>query len=353
MRALQLIDSLDPGGAERIAVTFANSLSGKISYSALCTTRKEGLLKDSLQEKVDYIFLRKKGVFDIFSLMRLIKFVRTNDIEIIHAHSSSFFFGWILKIFRPKLKLIWHDHYGKSEQLSERKSGVLKYCSHSFFGIIAVNQLLKNWAEQNLHAAKVLYLKNFVTLDKYLPSEVHLEGTKNFRIVCLANFRRQKNHLNLIRAFEIVLEKQPQASLHLIGKPVDINYYENLRAYISENRIENVTLHGEQQNVLGLLSKCDIGVLASDSEGLPVALLEYGVAGLAVITTKVGECANVVNGYGEIVEAGNYKELAIAILKYIENKQQRSNLALAFQKHIKENYSADAVLPQLIAFYRD
>ena len=40
MRVLQLIDSLDAGGAERVAVTYANTLCEYIDASYICVTRK-------------------------------------------------------------------------------------------------------------------------------------------------------------------------------------------------------------------------------------------------------------------------------------------------------------------------
>lgn len=44
MRILQLIDSLEAGGAERMAVTYANALVQEIAFSGLVATRKEGPL---------------------------------------------------------------------------------------------------------------------------------------------------------------------------------------------------------------------------------------------------------------------------------------------------------------------
>ena len=44
MRILQLIDSLEPGGAEWIAVTYANALVQDIAFSALVATRNAGPL---------------------------------------------------------------------------------------------------------------------------------------------------------------------------------------------------------------------------------------------------------------------------------------------------------------------
>lgn len=46
MRIIQLIDSLEAGGAERMAVNFANGLASKADFSGLVCTRKEGLLKN-------------------------------------------------------------------------------------------------------------------------------------------------------------------------------------------------------------------------------------------------------------------------------------------------------------------
>ena len=70
MKVVQLIDSLDPGGAERLAVTFANILSQEIDGSFLCSTRQEGLLKASIKNEVGYLFLNRKWIFDLKALFR-------------------------------------------------------------------------------------------------------------------------------------------------------------------------------------------------------------------------------------------------------------------------------------------
>ena len=98
MKVLQLIDSLDPGGAEKMAVTLANSLAEEIEESHLCATRKEGLLKELIAESVQYIFLDKSGSLDLGGLNRLRKYVRKHEINIIHAHSSSYFWATLVKL---------------------------------------------------------------------------------------------------------------------------------------------------------------------------------------------------------------------------------------------------------------
>ena len=41
MRIIQLIDSLAPGGAERMAVNYANALSDKVAFSGLWLLEKK------------------------------------------------------------------------------------------------------------------------------------------------------------------------------------------------------------------------------------------------------------------------------------------------------------------------
>ena len=60
MRILQIIDSLEAGGAERMAVNYANALADKIDFSGLVATRKEGALRNQLSINVSYLFLNKK-----------------------------------------------------------------------------------------------------------------------------------------------------------------------------------------------------------------------------------------------------------------------------------------------------
>lgn len=78
------------------------------------------------------MFLDKKKALDIKSILKLNKFIKQNKITIIHAHSTSFFIATIVKLVNRNVKLFWHDHYGKSEQLNKRSSFVLKVCSRFF-----------------------------------------------------------------------------------------------------------------------------------------------------------------------------------------------------------------------------
>ena len=104
-------------------------------------------------------------------------------------------------------------------------------------------------------------------------------------------------------------------------------------------------------DIYGILKKCDIGVLSSVSEGLPLALLEYGISGLAVVTTNVGQCEMVVNIYGKCVSSDDPDELARAIIYYIKHPDEKQSDADLFKKHIENKFSIRGIIPKLVSYY--
>ncbi|QHI35222.1 N,N'-diacetylbacillosaminyl-diphospho-undecaprenol alpha-1,3-N-acetylgalactosaminyltransferase [Kordia antarctica] len=354
MKTLQVIDTLDAGGAEKLAVTYANALVTEVEASFLCATRKEGLLKDQIANEVGYLFLNRKSTFDFSAVKRLATFIKENEITIVHAHATSFFIVFLVRLYYPKFKMVWHDHYGNSEFLAERKSLVLKIASRWMNGIISVNQQLKDWAVQTLHAKKVIYLSNFPVKNESVKASTKLYGIDGKRIVCLANLRPQKDHFMLLEAFKNLLPSD--WTLHLVGKDFEDEYSKKIKLYIKDHGLnKNVFVYGSREDVSSILSQCDIGVLSSQSEGLPIALLEYGLHELAVLATDVGECKRVVSDEtkGFLVASKN-TEMFTEKLKYlIANEQGRIAKAKQLHVHIQESFAEKVIIQQLTTFYSE
>jgi glycosyltransferase involved in cell wall biosynthesis len=351
MRILQVIDSLEAGGAERMAVNYANALAKKIQFSGLVATRKEGALLGQLSNEVSYLYLNKKNAIDLKSLFRLRKFVQINNVEVIHAHSTSFFLAFLLKLTCPSLKLIWHDHYGNSEFLSKRPSLGLKVTLPFFNGIIAVNQQLKIWAKQKLHFRNVIYLPNFPSQENEVVEQTILQGIEGKRIVSLANLRVQKNHFLLLEVAKKVQISHPEWTFHLVGKDFEDNYSKKLKALILDYNLENtVYIYGSKQDVKNILEQSTIAILTSQSEGLPVALLEYGWYGKPIVVTNVGEIPLLiqdgVNGF--LVESGATQLFYDSIVKLIENDTLRDDYGKALQKTIINIYSEQTIIHQYL-----
>ncbi|CAM4098141.1 glycosyltransferase [Gillisia limnaea] len=354
MRVLQLIDSLRPGGAEKMAVNIANGLLPRVEGSYLCCTRQEGLLKVQLKAEVGYVFLNKRSSLDPKAILKLRKYIKENKIDVVHAHSTSYFLAGLLKISGSNFKLIWHDHYGESEFLEKREFKVLKKFSRLFAGIISVNTALKNWTLQNLYCKNVIELKNFIPkYENSRTSTIKLKGTAtDFKIICVANLRPQKDHINLLRAFEL-LDPKMYVSLHLIGEDPQTVYSASVLKEI-ENSCVNHKIHyyGAQPEIIPLLQQADLGVLSSRSEGLPLALLEYGISGLPVVCTNVGQCAAVINNYGSIVEKENSEMLYGGISAYLNNRLKMKQEAIMFQQEVERNYSEKGILKKYINFIK-
>lgn len=356
MRVLQVIDSLEAGGAERVAVNIANALVDKIDGSYLCATRKGGALREGLHKNVKYLCLNKQFALDYKAFKALGEFVLNNKITIIHAHSSSFFLATLLKLFRHNnVKVIWHVHYGNIKTLSIGKLYVLKTLSKSFDYVFTVNKQLESWVNDYLKINKVCYLPNF-PVQLSTKRQTQLKGEKGKRIVCLANLRHPKGHLNLVEAFSQVVAVSNGWTLHLVGKDKNDDYSINLKQLIAKLQLENkVFLYGSRQDISYILSQSTIGVLSSQSEGLPLALLEYGLAGLPVAVTNVGECGNVIGVdsiNGVLVPPNNSVALAGALQKLIENKLFRLSVSKAFNKKVVNVYSEQFVLDTILEIYK-
>lgn len=353
MRILQIIDSLEAGGAERMAVNYANVLAVTISFSGLVTTRKEGPLLNQVNNKVSYLFLDKKGTIDLKAISKLRKFVIKNKVEIIHAHSTSFFLAFLLKLSCPSVKLIWHDHYGDSEFLSKRPSLALRITLPFFDGIIAVNQNLKRWAEQNMHFKNVIYLPNFPSEENEVSEHTVLKGIDGKRIVSLANLRLQKNHFLLLEVAKKVQLSHPEWTFHLVGKDFEDDYSRQIKNLILEYNLDkNVFIYGSKQDIATILEQSKIAILTSQSEGLPVALLEYGLYGKPIVVTNVGEIPLLikdgVNGF--MVETGNTELFYDSLVKLLENETLQDDFGNALQQTIMDNYSEQTVIKQYLAW---
>jgi len=352
MRVLQLIDTLNAGGAERVAVNIANALALEIDKSFICATRKEGILKENIDKNVEYFFLKKQSALDIQAIFKLKRFIKEQHINIVHAHSSSFFLATLIKILISNINIVWHDHYGNSEFLEKRPSQVLKICSRSFSHIFCVNRKLEKWDKQHLNSKSVSYLQNFA-VKIFTEPITNLFGVNGKRILCLANLRPQKDHTSLIKAFQIVHQQHPNWSLHCVGQDFNDDYSKHIFSMVNDFGLqENIFFYGSKSDVSHIINQCEIGVLSSKSEGLPMALLEYGMNGLAVVVTDVGECKEVVSKYGLLVEAEDYKALSNAIIYYIKNIDRRIEDSKNFQNRVSKKFSSLAVVTKMGGLYK-
>lgn len=353
INVLQITDSLNVGGTEVLAVNIANSFIDYEIKSHLCSTREKGFLQNKINKKVEYVFLNKKSTFDLIALYKILKYVKKNNINIIHSHSTSLFFSCGIKLFNPKIKLFWHNHTGSNINLKGAKLILIKFLTNFCNGIINVNEELNLWSKNILNQNKSFKLNNFPFFID-LSKKTTLLGQNNKRIVCLAGLRQEKDHYLLLEAFKIVQNTYPNWTLHLIGKDYNNNYSNGLKKYLKSEKLEgNVFLYGMCSDVKNILDQSTIGVLSSKNEGLPISLLEYGLVNLPVLTTNVGECSNVINNDKAIVSARNSNIFAEYLMRLIENEDLRNEIANSLKNNILKYYSKDIFINNIKKIYLD
>ncbi len=351
MRILQLIDSLEVGGAERIAVNYANALADRVDFSGIVATRKEGELRSRVYKNVFFVCLDKRVTFDFIAIFKLRSICKRNQIDWVHAHGTSYFTAFLLKLIHFKIKIIWHEHAGARSQERSMHNIVLWVIARFFCGIIVVNHDLELWCKTKLAFKQVIYLPNFTVFNGNELKNTSLHGVAGKRIVCLANLRHPKNHQLLLDVAIQFRASNPDWTFHFIGKDSNDNYSQELKSTISRHNLgEHVFIYDSCQDIDHILEQTTIGVLASSSEGLPLSLLEYGMHKKAVVVTHVGEMPLVVEDglSGFVVPPDSVSLFSDALERLSKNESLRNNFGNALSMKIFKEHSENAVMAKYI-----
>jgi glycosyltransferase involved in cell wall biosynthesis len=351
LRILHLIDTLGRGGAELTALHLSNALVHRGHAVVLCATRKSGPLASRSEAEV--LTMGKRSRWDLAAHRRLEELIASREFDVVHAHSSSIFSAWrVLRHRRPTPVLVWHDHFG---DLGGRRRATwpLRLMGGRIDTVVAASEELVRWNRFHL-GNSAIWLPNAVPA----PAETApalLEGEPGKRLVCVANFRQQKDHLTLLRAIAPLCHDDPRLRLFLVGVGNERSTRPLVEAAIRELDLDSqVHLLGERGDVPEILAACDIGVLSSRSEGLPLTLLEYGWAGLAVACSDVGQCSAVLgDGRGLLVRPGDPGHLRAALEQLLNDPRDRNRRATALQQYLRSNFDLRQVAKQLEMTYLD
>jgi glycosyltransferase involved in cell wall biosynthesis len=337
MRILQFIDSLAVGGAERMAVNLANLFTRKGIPNILITSREIGPLQVYVTASESLFCLEKKSTLDIIAFARLVKIAKKFKPTHLHVHDSSIYWAALLKKFLPNTTLIWHAHYGGLVGDEGRFGSKIKYISSHIDLVITVNQELRNWVKRGFSDIKeVAYIENFPDL----PQKINRGNTRP-EILCLANLKTPKNHHLLIRSFAEFLKKFPHYKLKLVGSTDDQEYVNSLKEEIAALNIQaSVIFAGETLDLISSFEDAEFAVLSSDIEGLPVSLLELGLAQVPIIATWVGQCKELLGKgkFGFLTPPGDEKKLYEMLIFVAENRKVAIDKASSFYTHVSEKY---------------
>jgi glycosyltransferase involved in cell wall biosynthesis len=148
--------------------------------------------------------------------------------------------------------------------------------------------------------------------------------------VIAARLHPDKNHMGLLEATKIVLEKHPNFFVLALGQG---GQRDALEAHAQKLGIaDHVHFLGARGDVGAILERAHLGLISSvTTETLSIAVLEYMRAGLPVVSTRLGSLEDqVLDGKtGFLVPPGDDQALAKAIVKMLENPGLRQQFGAA------------------------
>lgn len=153
-----------------------------------------------------------------------------------------------------------------------------------------------------------------------------------FTLLTLARILPRKGIKFLILALDILIKEYKIENLKLLIVGPDCGELTNIKKMISKMGLsESVVITGAvvYAQVRSYLGVCDVFVLPSLYEGLPLAIIEAMAAGKAVIFSDLPCARNVIKDQenGLLVKPGDSASLAGAILKLYNDRDLRDRLA--------------------------
>lgn len=186
--------------------------------------------------------------------------------------------------------------------------------------------------------------KNIIRKELGIPEDA-------FVLYSIGEIIKRKNHIFILESLKDIFHRNPDLHYVIAGfgklKP-------ELEQYIKENHLESqVHLLGFRQDARRLLYGMDTFVFPSLQEGLPVAVMEAMAAGLPVIASDIrGNHDLVQNEKNGMIFPLNDAE---AFRHCVEKLYKDPILRQAYGKQAQqdsEQYSLEAVEPQILALYR-
>lgn len=222
---------------------------------------------------------------------------------------------------------------------------------------LAVSQAVAAQLRQEfgIPAAKVRCINNGIPLASFnRPLNAGLRATLSRGsarpiVLTVASLESRKGQKHLIEAATEV----PQAMFVLVGDGPNRGALEGqARALGVEDR---VLFLGYREDVPDLLSCCDIFVLPSFEEGLPLSILEAMAAGKPVIASAIGgNDEAVVHGHtGLLVPPGNSAALAAAIKLLLVDSALARTLGGNGTARAREQYSGETMVRRTTQAYEE
>jgi len=216
---------------------------------------------------------------------------------------------------------------------------------HSF-RVVVPNSTLEKIAKEefNVPADRICRIPNGVNTSRFSPAEVTAARQKidfparGFVIGTVCHCRPVKRLDILLRAFKEA--DLPGAWLLIVGDGIVKQEWMALASQL--NIATTVFWAGSQTDPSIWLNAMDVFVCTSDSEQMPLAMLEAMACGKPVVTTDVGNCKEILGLENRcfVVPAGDVQALAASFASFYR-RDDHARIGLANRDRCRELFSCD------------
>lgn len=371
-RLLWLIDSLTVGGAERLVSTFARRLdAGRFELRVVCLKVIDGnpLARELEGSGVGVTTLHARNLRDVKAFVRLVRLVREQEIDLIHAHLTyAEIWGRLAGLLtrRPVVSTMHVLRYTNPREPSGRDQFVeslADFVRKRVGGpVVAVSEALRRrLVARGLRPERVVTVHNGIELSRFdLPADFPRAARRaEFGIpadapvaVTLAVLREGKGHDLLIEAARKVLARLPDAHFLLVGGgPLEAA----LRGRIEDEGLAgNVHLTGMREDAAEMLALADLFVLPSSQfDALPTVVMEAMASRLPVVAVASGGVSELVvdNETGLIVPAPDADALATSITELLTGGERARLMGERGRARAEAEFSAQAWTGRLQELY--
>ncbi len=356
VKVLNLIDSLQPGGAESLLSRFALEVMNHPDFQIdILTLYEGGFFEEKLRtEGVNVSCLELAFKYDFSKGFALRRILEQSKYDILHVHLfPADVLGVVASLFlRKKPKLIFSEHnvYNRRRSMKLYKF-IDRFVYSRYCRIVCVSELVKTELDRYLPEvkSKSVVIKNAVELPdfQYTPNKI-------YDIIFVGRLEKAKGIDVLLRAIQFLERKNSLAfKVAIVGDGSQRSYLKNM---LRDLQIRStVEFLGIRQDVPELMRTSKILVLPSRWEGLPMVILEAMANKVPIVASAVGGIPEVISDAvsGLLVEPENADELAAKIDVLLNDSSLRNRLSeTAFEK-VRTEYSIEEYCKNILTLYEE
>ena len=264
-----------------------------------------------------------------------------------------FFMRYVMKKCRP---IVIHLH-GGLYLFKEEKPWLIKMLLKSVFSwpchFIVLSKKEKMAIEREYGTTNVAVLPNCVDLSEARDYVRDNFDDETLHVLYLGRIEPNKGIDYILSAAEKLRKEGVNFKLHFAGKDQCRDYYVPLfQESLKEKFLYEGIVTGAKKTEL--LKRCQVFLLPSFYEGLPMSLLEGMSFGEVPVVTDVGSIGEVVHNRvnGMIVKVKDCDSIADAITRMSTDRDLLRELSEKAQMTITENFSPEEYIKQLNIIYR-